>query len=136
MKPDPVVTAKRWLRQAEHDLTAGERDFQAADYSESCYHAEQASQKALKGFLFLTGERRVVEHSVFVLATRCKERNASFEPVVEPGRILDQYYVGTRYPDAVLEPAAPFELYSRDQARQALDTAGRIIQISRSQLPG
>lgn len=136
MKPDPVSTSRRWLRQAAHDLAAGERDFQASDYSEACYHTEQAAQKALKGFLFLAGERRVMEHSVFALARRCAEREEEFGAVVQPGRILDQYYVGTRYPDAVADPAAPFELYTGEQARQALDIAARIIAISTGQLPG
>ncbi|MBI2359918.1 MAG: HEPN domain-containing protein [Deltaproteobacteria bacterium] len=41
----------RWLRQAEHDLKIAKSHQRQGDYSDACFMAEQASQKALKAFL-------------------------------------------------------------------------------------
>ena len=136
MKPDPRTAADIWLRQAAHDLAAGERDFQAEDYSETCYHAEQVGQKALKAFLYFRGARLVQDHSVLTLAKSCGAKDPAFRACEEDGRILDQYYVPTRYPDALAFPAVPCESYTRGQARQALDVAGRILALSRKQITG
>jgi len=47
MKPSREA-GLRWLRQAEHDLEVARRLQQHGDYSDVCFMAEQASQKALK----------------------------------------------------------------------------------------
>jgi HEPN domain-containing protein len=50
MKPSRDA-AQRWLRQAEHDLRIARGHHERADYSDACFMAEQAAQKALKAFL-------------------------------------------------------------------------------------
>jgi HEPN domain-containing protein len=54
MKPSPEA-GLRWLRQAEHDLEVAQKHVERGDYSDACFMAEQASQKALKGFLISDG---------------------------------------------------------------------------------
>ena len=54
MKPGREA-ALRWLRQAEHDLTIARNHQKQGDHSDACFMAEQASQKALKAFLFAQG---------------------------------------------------------------------------------
>ena len=54
MKPSRE-TALRWLRQAEHDLRIARGHCERGDYSDSCFMAEQAAQKALKAFLITYG---------------------------------------------------------------------------------
>jgi HEPN domain-containing protein len=56
MKPTPEA-GLRWLRQAEHDLEIAQSHQKKRDYSDACFMAEQASQKALKGFLIARGQR-------------------------------------------------------------------------------
>jgi HEPN domain-containing protein len=48
-------TALRWLRQAAHDLRIARGHQERGDYSDACFMAEQAAQKALKGFLMAQG---------------------------------------------------------------------------------
>ncbi len=97
----------RWLRQAEHDLEVARRLQDLGDYSDACFMAEQASQKALKAFLLAQGERSVPIHSVAQLAESCSRIDPNFEEHIAPGRLLDQYYIPTRYPDALPPPAVP-----------------------------
>jgi len=54
MKPTPEA-GLRWLRQAEHDLKIAQSHQKNKDYSDACFMAEQASQKALKSFLIARG---------------------------------------------------------------------------------
>ncbi|MEK7765294.1 MAG: HEPN domain-containing protein [bacterium] len=131
MKPDPEAEAARWISQAEHDLAAGERDFAAADWSEACYHAEQVGQKALKAFLFRMGARHVPIHSVAKLAEECSGHEPRFREHLGTARTLDQYYVPTRYPDALASPALPHETYGREQAQAALDGAKRVLALAK-----
>jgi HEPN domain-containing protein len=63
MKPSRDA-AQRWLRQAEHDLRIARGHHERADYSDACFMAEQAAQKALKAFLIWKGQRSVPLHSV------------------------------------------------------------------------
>jgi HEPN domain-containing protein len=89
--------------------------------------AEQAAQKALKAFLLAQGHRAVPVHSVAQLAEHCTEIDPDFAVHITPGRILDQYYIPTRYPDALAPPAVPFESYTEEQGEKAVAAAQAII---------
>jgi HEPN domain-containing protein len=122
-------TALRWLRQADHDLTIARGHQERADYSDACFMAEQAAQKALKAFLIAHGQRAVPLHSVAQLAERCTQLDPDFSAHITPGRILDQYYIPTRYPDALAPPAVPFESYTQEQAQKAVAAVETLVAL-------
>lgn len=127
----------RWLRQARHDLSIARRHQENGDFSDACFMAEQASQKALKAFLLAKGQRSISIHSVAALAERCTNIDPSFSGHITPGRILDQYYIPTRYPDALAPPAVPFESYSQEQGEKALGAAEAMVSlVAQKLLPG
>jgi HEPN domain-containing protein len=128
MKPSRE-TGLRWLRQAEHDLSIAQNHQGRGDYSDACFMAEQASQKALKAFLVAQGRRSVPIHSVAQLAESCSQIDADFTLYIAPGRILDQYYIPTRYPDALAPPAVPFESYTEEQGKKAVAAAKAIFSL-------
>jgi HEPN domain-containing protein len=134
MKPDRE-TARRWLRQAEHDLRIARGHQERGDYSDACFMAEQAAQKALKGFLMAQGQRSVPIHSVAQLAERCGQFDADFAVHVTSGRLLDQYYIPTRYPDALAPPAVPFESYTQEQGERAVTAVQTIVTLVRQKVP-
>jgi HEPN domain-containing protein len=121
--------ARRWLRQAEHDLAIARGHQQRGDFSDACFMAEQAAQKALKAFLLSHGHRSVSIHSVAQLAERCAQINPAFAVHITAGRVLDQYYIPTRYPDALAPPAVPFESYTQEQGTTAVAAAQAIIAL-------
>lgn len=129
----PREDSQRWLRQADHDLETAKRlrEWCPAD---ACYFAEQSSQKSLKAFLYFAGSRGEREHSVVFLAERCAERDPSFSQFVDGANVLDQFYIATRYPDAVADPAVPFESYTADQAREAICLASEILELVRTKV--
>jgi HEPN domain-containing protein len=99
------------------------------------FMAEQAAQKALKGFLMAQGQRSVPVHSVAQLAERCAQFDADFAAHITSGRLLDQYYIPTRYPDALAPPAVPFESYTQEQGERAVAAVQAIVALVRQKVP-
>ena len=129
-----IGDAHRWFRQAEHDLKVAQKNLKDRFYSDACFMAEQASQKGLKAYLFFTGERFVLSHSVTKLALDCGQKDKGFEAIIDGARILDKYYIPTRYPDALAGPSAPFELYTQGEAEEALSYAAKILDLVRKKI--
>ena len=123
---------RRWLMQAEHQLevtgTLMEKEF----WSDVCFMAEQTAQMALKAFLYGAGRRFITIHSIQELARQCAEVDAGFSDSVEWGKVLDRYYIPTRYPDALAPPALPFESFTAGDAQLAHQYAVDIVQLVRS----
>ena len=104
-----------WLKQAKADLryaTAAPRD---GFFAQTCFICQQAAEKALKSILYARGARVVLSHSLHRL---CDEVAIDGD-LLQAARILDQYYITARYPDALAE-GTPDEVFTVEQARTAL----------------
>jgi len=96
--------------------------------------AEQAAQVALKAFIIANKRRYIWEHSVQELARLCQQYDNDFAGLVEAGKILDRYYIPTRYPDALASPAVPYKTYTKNDAVKAIGFAKSIIQLVKRKL--
>lgn len=96
--------------------------------------AEQAAQVALKAFIIGNKRRHVWEHSVQELARICSEYDKDFSGVVEAGKILDRYYIPTRYPDALASPAVPYKTYTEKDGVEAIGFAEKITDLVKKKL--
>lgn len=132
---NPKENGLRWLSQAEHDLASAINNLEKVKfYSDACFMAEQASQKALKAYLFSKGERYVLSHSVKQLVDFCIRYDTKFSHLTEYGMILDKYYIPTRYPDALAPPAVPYQSYTEKEAREAVKYAEEIIGLVKKKI--
>jgi HEPN domain-containing protein len=131
----PLETARRWLAQAEHSLSLTRSLAEGGFWAGACFHAEQTAQLGLKAFLYWRGRRFVNIHSVRSLALECGKEDAEFLSFEDYGTVLDRYYLATRYPDVLPEPAIPFQSFTRRDAREALDYATEIVALVRSKIP-
>lgn len=131
----PLETARRWLAQAEHSLRMGRTLFDNGFWSGGCFQAEQTAQLALKAFLYSKGRRFVYIHSIRELVLECGKEDQEFLKFLTHGMTLDQYYIATRYPDALPEPAVPFEVFTEQQASQALAFATEMVELAKSKIP-
>ena len=131
----PLETARRWLAQAEHSLNVSHLMLDSGMGADACFHAEQTAQLALKAFLYARGRRFVNIHSDRTLAQECSKEDNDFLPFVDAGTILDRYYLSTRYPDALPEPAIPFESFTQQEATQAVSFAEEIVGLVRTKIP-
>lgn len=125
--------AKLWLRQAEDDYRFARAALTGRFHAQCCFIAQQVAEKATKSVHYHRGARAVIGHSIQVLMRKLNARAGVTEELLQIGGQLDQYYVSTRYPDA-LPGLAPSDAFSRDQAQSALRSAGKVLRWARTQL--
>lgn len=126
-----LETWEQWIEAAQEDLRLArvlleeQRDF----YPPVCFNSQQAVEKALKAFLYF---HRVDEefrgHHLDALLERCKKIDSAFDKFREMVAIIDQYYIPTRYPDALAGIAAS-GVYHEEEAREAVKYAKKILKF-------
>jgi HEPN domain-containing protein len=121
------VLARTWFEQAEADLRAAEDSAAAGHHEWSCFQTQQAAEKALKAFLYGRGRTSVLTHSVRRLVRECQGLDQTFGGLDEQGRLLDQHYIPTRYPNGLDEEVAPTAYYNERDAQQCLQSARSIL---------
>jgi HEPN domain-containing protein len=121
-----------WLAQAERDLEQARHSREAGRHEWACFAAQQAAEKAVKALHLYLGQE-VWGH---VVARGLSELPPGVEvppELVEQARVLDNFYVPTRYPNGHPE-GAPYEHYGPLQSGQAVQYAGEILAFVRSQM--
>jgi HEPN domain-containing protein len=125
--------AKRWISQAEADLKVAAWNFQGEFWWEVCFKCQQAAEKALKAYLYLKGERAILSHSLLELGKSCTKYEADFKKFEPVFRLLDKYYIITRYPNG-LPGLTPSEYFEQDEAREAISSATKIAGLVKAKL--
>jgi HEPN domain-containing protein len=119
-----------WLAQAERDLRHAERSRDAGEHEWACFAAHQAAEKAVKG-LHLSRTQEAWGH---VLSRLLEELPLDVPTeLVEAGRVLDTFYIPSRYPNSHAE-GPPFEHYGSLQSDEAIEHARQILGFVRSQM--
>lgn len=122
MRLDPIAEGRRWLDQSRHDLAWAHHLAEHGANHIACFLAQQVAEKALKAFLYATGEEVVLGHSVQRLTTEAAEHEPRFAEKMSIWSSLDGYYIPTRYPNGLPE-SIPALVYTRDAARDAVALA-------------
>jgi HEPN domain-containing protein len=124
--------AQDWLRQAERDLSLAGESARSEHHEWACFAAQQAAEKAVKA-LHLHLKQEAWGHVVARLLEELPEAISVPPGLIEQGRVLDNFYIPTRYPNG--HPSgAPFEHYGRLQSSEALRYANAILEFVRSQM--
>ena len=126
---------QRWFDQAAADLRAAEDTAAAGHYHVVCFLAQQVAEKALKGFLYSQGETPVIGHAVHRLCEACAEYVPEFDALRERIRILDGYYIPTRYPNGLAD-GIPADVYNGVAAEQAMELAREALEFCRTHTAG
>jgi len=130
--PDPALVAetKAWLVKAVTDLRAGEHDLLAVPplLADAGFRAQQAAEKALKGFITCHNVpfRRI--HSLEELGEQCARLNLTLRPFVDAVVPLTEHAWKYRYPSDVEEPP-------RDEIEHALAAARALFEAVVCRLP-
>ncbi len=122
-----ATDGKLWLRQAQDDYRFGRAALAGRFHAQACFIAQQVAEKAVKAVHYKLSGTPVIGHSVQALLKRLNARAQVTRELVTLGGELDQYYVSTRYPDA-LPGVVPSDAFSATQARAALRAANKILR--------
>lgn len=121
-----------WFNQARRDLEQAEDSRRAERHEWACFAAQQAAGKAVKGLHLHLGQE-AWGHVVARLLQDLPERMCVPGELIEKGRVLDNFYIPSRYPNS--HPAgAPFEHYGPLQSEEAIRYAGEIVAFVGSQM--
>lgn len=123
--------SRDWFAQAERDLAHAQAARAQGSHEWACFASQQAAEKAVKALHLHLGQ----EAWGHVIARLLSELPASAggTPLIDRGRVLDNFYVATRYANGHAE-GAPFEHYGQLQSEQAIRYAGEIVDFVRTRL--
>lgn len=102
-------------------------------FDKGCFIAQQAGEKVLKACLYATGKRLVIGHSLFEMCRELAEMEITFEPLIDPAKRLDRFYIAARYPNGI-PGGSPFQTFDAQDLHKALDDLRTIFMTSRSYL--
>jgi HEPN domain-containing protein len=121
-----------WFAQAERDLEQAEASRGIGRHEWACFAAHQAAEKAVKA-LHLARGQEAHGHVIARLFRELPEGVLVPAALVEQARVLDSFYIPTRYPNG--HPSgAPFEHYGPLQSKEAIRYAGAIVGFVRPQV--
>jgi len=89
----------------------------------ACFHAQQAAEKYLKGFLAHHDYHVRKIHDLELLLENCKKIDTSFADITVASRSLNRFYLETRYPGDFLEG------FSKRDAEEAFKAASHIKEF-------
>ena len=124
-----------WIQQALRDLEQAEESMESGRHEWACFAAHQAVEKALKGMNLALGQQ-AWGHTLTRLWAALPPLDWHPAPPAELQdrlRLLDGFYIPTRYPDSYPE-GTPGEHFGRLQSEQALLHAGVILTWIRAVL--
>lgn len=121
-----------WLRQAKRDLEQAIDSQKAGRHEWACFSAQQSAEKAVRALhLFLNQE--AWGHVVAKLLAELPENISVPQELIEKAKVLDNFYIPTRYPNGHPE-GAPFEHYGPLQSKEAIEYASEILKFVSSKM--
>jgi len=124
--------ADDWINQAARDLEQALASRKEGRHEWACFAAQQAAELAVKA-LHLWHGQEAWGHAV----ARLLEDLPAPAPtdLVDRSKVLDNFYVPTRYPNGHPE-GAPFHHYGPYQSEEAIRHAGEILEFVRARMAG
>ena len=121
--------SRDWLAQAERDLEQAKASQTEGRHEWACFAAQQAAEMAVKALHLSLGQ----EAWGHVIARLLVELPLPAGDLVDKSKVLDNFYVATRYANGHPE-GAPFEHYGSLQSSEAIRYAGEILEFVRTRL--
>lgn len=114
-----------WLNQARRDLEQAIASESEARHEWACFAAHQAAEKAIKA-LHLAYGQEAWGHLLVRLLSELPTAIERPPLLIEQARVLDNFYIPTRYPDSHPE-GSPFDHYGPLQSQEAIRHARAIL---------
>jgi HEPN domain-containing protein len=129
MKKINSTNYKAWLAKGNFDLEDALRLLENGGHADTiCFHAQQAAEKYLKGYLVARHVNPRAIHHLEELAKDCAKFDKGFLELLDSCLALTRYYIETRYP-----PLVPIE-YTKKEARTAIEMSEEIVKFVQARL--
>jgi HEPN domain-containing protein len=130
MSPSPAAEVRLWLIKAHNDLAAGTVDHETSPplVEDSVFHAQQAAEKAMKGFLTWHGRPFRKIHDLREIGGAVIEIDSTLEPLLKRAVALSPFAGVFRYPTEMGEPTL-------EEAKAALALAREVYEAITQLLP-
>lgn len=128
-----VSRPNQWLERASEDLTVARLVLGEDFTSHACFLSQQCIEKALKGYLLAKSHTYPRTHKLVDLLQVCSSIDTAFSQFETDCIRIDEYYVPTRYPDAV-PGGGPEGIPSKAKSKAALNAAENILQFVKDTL--
>ncbi len=122
--------SKDWLAQSVRDLEQARSSKLEGRHEWACFAAQQSAEKAVKALHLSLGQEawgHVVARLLMELPSPPPE------DLIEKAKVLDNFYMPTRYANGHPE-GAPFEHYGAIQSAEAIRYASEILEFVRVQM--
>lgn len=114
---------KEWIEKAGNDLRTAEILLEEDGPTDTlCFHCQQAVEKYLKAFLTFKKLPFKKIHDLTILGKLVAKQNKDFSDYLDDCKILNAYYIESRYPPEVI-------YYSQKEAKKSFETAKAIIDF-------
>ena len=121
-----------WLYFAREDIRVAELTFKHQIYNQTCFHAQQCCEKALKAWLIHQGIDPPKKHQLALLLSLSPVE--IFDELRKGIVSLDRFYIPVRYPDAIIG-SLPEGLPGKLDAQEAIETARRTLRRVEENIP-
>ena len=130
MEPEKSEEVRAWFQKAANDLRGADIDLAASPplIEDALFHCQQATEKAMKGYLTAHDRLFRKTHDLDELGQACEAIDPTLSSVLTPARDLTVFAWEFRYPGDTATPSA-------DEARHALATARGAYDTLLSRLP-
>ena len=123
---------KDWYEQGKRDMERALLDFQYKYYEWTCFTSQQSSEKVIKALALRLGFN-IWGHSLTEMFKVLSGKIDIPERVIELAKLLDMYYIPSRYPNG-FPSGKPADYFIERQAKEAIDAAGDIIRFCEGHL--
>jgi HEPN domain-containing protein len=128
--------ASRWLSTARDDLDSAVILRNNGKFAHSCFHAQQAGEKALKAAWYFA-DADPWGHSIQKLIDDLESVDLKLHDRLKSlsrlGMVLDRFYIPTRYPNG-LPDITPDAAFTDEDADTCIEHSGKIIETVHSLL--
>jgi HEPN domain-containing protein len=122
--------SKDWFLRAEQDLNQAESSKNEGRHEWARFAAQQSTEKAVKA-LHLDLGQEAWDHVIALLLQDLFIEVP--EDLIDKGKVLDNFFIPTRYANGHPE-GPPFEHYGSIQSKEAIRSAGEVLDFVRSKM--
>jgi HEPN domain-containing protein len=96
---EPQVVIE-WIKKAQEDFEFARINLEEEIpfFSQICFHFHQAAEKYLKAFIVANNLEFKKIHDLIILLKLCKAKQPQLDSISEDCKLLNRFYIDTRYP--------------------------------------